>query len=186
MMRITRHPFLWGVAVWACGHLLVNGRRPSFILFGSLLVLAIFGTYSIDAKRTRALGDTLGGLRGQDLQHPLRRRHPGSPNLQAWRDLVAAGCGHRGVGGGALAAPLLHWRRPPTRLTQGEVHRRLGVDFGGVEHRDRQVGRLQQQAELGAAEDDPVNAVAALRALSTIATIASLDASLKRPCTSSS
>ena len=58
MLRVTRHPFLWGVALWAAGHLLVNGDRASILLFGTLLVLAIAGTYSIDAKRRRKLGDT--------------------------------------------------------------------------------------------------------------------------------
>lgn len=56
MLRITRHPFLWGVAIWAAGHLLVNGDAPGVLLFGSLLVLAVLGTFSIDAKRRRALG----------------------------------------------------------------------------------------------------------------------------------
>ncbi len=56
MLRITRHPFLWGMAVWAAGHLLVNGDAASLILFGSLFLLALFGTASIDAKRRRALG----------------------------------------------------------------------------------------------------------------------------------
>jgi uncharacterized membrane protein len=57
ILRITRHPFLWGVALWAAGHLMVNGDLASLILFGSLLVLAVLGTGSIDAKRRRALGD---------------------------------------------------------------------------------------------------------------------------------
>ena len=57
ILRVTRHPFLWGVAIWAAGHLIVNGDRASLILFGSLLVLAVSGTASIDAKRRRALGD---------------------------------------------------------------------------------------------------------------------------------
>jgi uncharacterized membrane protein len=57
MIRITRHPFLWGVAVWAVAHLLANGRLADLILFGGLLVVAVFGPLSIDAKRTRALGD---------------------------------------------------------------------------------------------------------------------------------
>ena len=57
MLRITRHPFLWGVAIWATGHLLVNGDRASIVLFGTMLILAVFGTASIDAKRKRALGD---------------------------------------------------------------------------------------------------------------------------------
>jgi uncharacterized membrane protein len=56
MLRITRHPFLWGVAIWAFGHLLANGDAASLILFGSLLALALFGTASIDAKRKRVLG----------------------------------------------------------------------------------------------------------------------------------
>ena len=58
ILRVTRHPFLWGVALWAAGHLMVNGDLASLILFGSLLVLAILGTGSIDAKRRRALGET--------------------------------------------------------------------------------------------------------------------------------
>jgi uncharacterized membrane protein len=57
VLRITRHPFLWGVAIWAAGHLLVNGDVASLILFGSLLALALFGPASIDAKRKRALGE---------------------------------------------------------------------------------------------------------------------------------
>jgi uncharacterized membrane protein len=54
--RITRHPFLWGVALWALAHLVVNGDLASLILFGSLLLLALGGTASIDAKRSRQLG----------------------------------------------------------------------------------------------------------------------------------
>ena len=54
--RITRHPFLWGVALWAVAHLLENGDLASLVLFGSLLVLALGGTASIDAKRRRMYG----------------------------------------------------------------------------------------------------------------------------------
>jgi uncharacterized membrane protein len=57
IVRITRHPFLWGVALWALAHLVVNGDVASLILFGSLLVLAVGGTASIDAKRRRVFGE---------------------------------------------------------------------------------------------------------------------------------
>jgi uncharacterized membrane protein len=57
MVRITRHPFLWGVALWALVHLIVNGDLASLIFFGSLLVLAVGGTFSIDAKRRRNFGE---------------------------------------------------------------------------------------------------------------------------------
>lgn len=53
MVRITRHPFLWGVGLWAATHLIVNGDVASLILFGTLLLLAVFGTAAIDAKRRR-------------------------------------------------------------------------------------------------------------------------------------
>ena len=56
MLRVTRHPFLWGVAIWALAHLLANGDAPSLILFGALLALALSGGASIDAKRGKALG----------------------------------------------------------------------------------------------------------------------------------
>jgi uncharacterized membrane protein len=56
ILRVTRHPFLWGVALWALGHLLVNGDAASLVLFGSLLGLALFGTAGIDAKRKRLQG----------------------------------------------------------------------------------------------------------------------------------
>lgn len=56
MTRITRHPFLWGTALWALTHLAVNGDEASLVLFGSLLALALGGTVSIDAKRRRHFG----------------------------------------------------------------------------------------------------------------------------------
>jgi uncharacterized membrane protein len=57
MVRITRHPFLWGVTIWATMHLIVNGDLASLIFFGSLLLLALVGTAFIDAKRQRNFGE---------------------------------------------------------------------------------------------------------------------------------
>jgi uncharacterized membrane protein len=71
MLRITRHPFLWGVAIWAFGHLLVNGDRASIVLFGALLILAISGTSSIDAKRRRKLGDKWDAYAAQTSNVPF-------------------------------------------------------------------------------------------------------------------
>jgi uncharacterized membrane protein len=50
VLRITRHPFLWGVSLWALGHLLVNGERFAVMLFGALALMVLFGTRSIDRK----------------------------------------------------------------------------------------------------------------------------------------
>jgi uncharacterized membrane protein len=53
IIRVTRHPFLWGVALWALVHLLANGDRAALVFFGALGLLALVGTVLIDARRTR-------------------------------------------------------------------------------------------------------------------------------------
>jgi uncharacterized membrane protein len=57
ILRVTRHPFLWGVAIWAFLHLIVTGDAASMVLFGTFLVLALVGPPLIDAKRRERLGD---------------------------------------------------------------------------------------------------------------------------------
>jgi uncharacterized membrane protein len=54
-MRVTRHPRLCGVSLWAIAHLLVNGNLAALLMFGALLVTALNGMVSIDRKRRRAL-----------------------------------------------------------------------------------------------------------------------------------
>ena len=56
IVRITRHPFMWGVVTWGLAHLLANGDEASMILFGSLTFLAGFGPFSIDQKYAKRLG----------------------------------------------------------------------------------------------------------------------------------
>jgi uncharacterized membrane protein len=57
MLRVTRHPFLWGVAVFSLVHLVANGDLASLVLFGSLALLSLVGTASIDRKRAAAHGE---------------------------------------------------------------------------------------------------------------------------------
>jgi uncharacterized membrane protein len=54
--RITRHPMLWGFALWAAAHLAVNGHVAGLLLFGAILVTALNGMVSIDRKRAARLG----------------------------------------------------------------------------------------------------------------------------------
>ncbi len=58
IVRVTRHPFLIGVALWATIHLIGNGDVASLLLFAAILAVAVAGTASIDAKRRRVLGGT--------------------------------------------------------------------------------------------------------------------------------
>jgi len=56
IVRVTRHPFLTGVALWALVHLIGNGDAASLVFFAVWAVVALAGTVSIDGKRRRLLG----------------------------------------------------------------------------------------------------------------------------------
>src|SRR3546814_780255 len=56
IMRITRHPFLIGAALWAATHLLANGDAASLVLFGGILVLTVGGMLHIDHRRRATMG----------------------------------------------------------------------------------------------------------------------------------
>lgn len=62
VMRITRHPFLWGATLWAACHVLVNGDAAGVILFGGMLVLSLGGMWHIDRKRERQYGSAWGPI----------------------------------------------------------------------------------------------------------------------------
>lgn len=97
IMRITRHPFLWGVALWALAHLVVNGDVASLILFGSLLVLALGGPASIDAKRRRVFGEQWTPFANATSNIPFaaiaagrNQLRPALLEIGIWRALAAA------------------------------------------------------------------------------------------------
>jgi len=94
VLRITRHPFLWGVALWAAGHLMVNGDLASLIFFGCLFGLAVLGPSSIDAKRKRALGDKWDAFARETSAVPFAAILQGRQRLKlgeigAWRLALA-------------------------------------------------------------------------------------------------
>jgi uncharacterized membrane protein len=51
VIRITRHPIMWGVMLWAAAHILARGDLKSLIFFGGFLLLALVGTLSMDARK---------------------------------------------------------------------------------------------------------------------------------------
>ena len=53
IQRITRHPMLWSFTIWAAVHTIGNGDTASLIFFGAILITALAGMPSIDAKLAR-------------------------------------------------------------------------------------------------------------------------------------
>jgi uncharacterized membrane protein len=50
LKRVTRHPMLWGVTIWAAAHLLANGDLASLILFGSFGAFSLFDMWSANQR----------------------------------------------------------------------------------------------------------------------------------------
>ena len=57
IIRITRHPVMWGIMLWAGAHLLARGELKATIFFGSLLLLAAAGTRLQDARKAKVHGE---------------------------------------------------------------------------------------------------------------------------------
>jgi uncharacterized membrane protein len=51
VIRITRHPIMWGLMLWAAAHIIARGDAKGLVFFGGLLVLALVGTISMDARK---------------------------------------------------------------------------------------------------------------------------------------
>lgn len=57
IVRITRHPIMWGIMLWAAVHVLAIGSLQAVIFFGGLLLLAAAGTTMQDARKAAQLGE---------------------------------------------------------------------------------------------------------------------------------
>lgn len=69
--RITRHPFQWGVVLWASSHLIANGDSISVVFFATFLLLSGIGTVLIDRKKAAQLGDDWAVYRDQTSNVPF-------------------------------------------------------------------------------------------------------------------
>lgn len=57
IVRITRHPVIWGFLIWAGAHVPPNGDAVSLILFGGMTALAAAGIPMLDRRARQRLGD---------------------------------------------------------------------------------------------------------------------------------
>jgi uncharacterized membrane protein len=81
--RITRHPMMWGFAIWAVVHLMILGQPKSLVFDGAIILLALAGAAGQDAKKGRAMGDAWHEWTAQTAFVPFRRglAYPGTVAL---------------------------------------------------------------------------------------------------------
>lgn len=92
--RITRHPFLWGVALWSAVHLVANPQPVNLVFFGTFLLVAVAGTFSIDAKLAKRHGAAWAGFAAVTSNVPFAAIAQGRAamdwaGLGLWRIAVA-------------------------------------------------------------------------------------------------
>ena len=57
ILRVTRHPVMWGIMLWAGAHILARGELKSTVFFGTFLLLAAAGTRLQDARKSKTHGE---------------------------------------------------------------------------------------------------------------------------------
>jgi uncharacterized membrane protein len=67
VFKATRHPMMWGFALWGIAHILVAPRIDNFIFAGSLVFLALVGSKAQEIKKRKLMGAQWDGW--------LRRTH---------------------------------------------------------------------------------------------------------------
>ena len=57
VFAITRHPMMWGFAIWAAVHMTVVAMPKAMVLDGAILLLALAGSAGQDRKKEGQMGD---------------------------------------------------------------------------------------------------------------------------------
>lgn len=51
VIRITRHPIMWAIMLWAAAHIVARGDLKAVVFFGGFLLLAALGSVLMDRRK---------------------------------------------------------------------------------------------------------------------------------------
>jgi uncharacterized membrane protein len=57
MIRVTRHPIMWGIMLWGGAHILARADLKAVVFFGAFILLAASGSVLSDERKARELGE---------------------------------------------------------------------------------------------------------------------------------
>src|SRR6516162_7184223 len=86
ILRVTRHPVMWAIGLWAASHVIANGDLRSLLFFGAFAALSLGGTLLIDRKKRLALGSDWPRLAEITSNLPFAALVAGRTRLR-WRDI---------------------------------------------------------------------------------------------------
>jgi uncharacterized membrane protein len=80
VFAITRHPMMWGFALWGIVHLALVAMPKAMFLDGSIIILALAGASAQDRKKEKLIGDRWHEWTAQTTFWPFARgvKSPGA------------------------------------------------------------------------------------------------------------
>ena len=76
VFAITRHPMMWGFALWAIVHLMVVATPKALVFDGAILLLALGGSVGQDRKKRKLMGERWHEWTAQTAFVPFARGSP--------------------------------------------------------------------------------------------------------------
>ena len=80
---VTRHPMMWGFALWGIVHLMIIGTPKALVFDGAIIFLALVGAVAQDRKKAVAMGEAWHEWTAQTAFIPFTRgiAYPGAVAL---------------------------------------------------------------------------------------------------------
>lgn len=85
VFAITRHPMMWGFALWALAHVMVMPTPGQIILSATIAFLALAGSAGQDVKKARLMGDAWRGWAARTSFVPFAKQIGGAA---PWSDAI--------------------------------------------------------------------------------------------------
>jgi uncharacterized membrane protein len=62
IFAITRHPLMWGVAIWALTHVATQATPRGILFFGALAIVAVLGSWLQERRKAKEMGADWGAF----------------------------------------------------------------------------------------------------------------------------
>jgi uncharacterized membrane protein len=106
---VTRHPMMWGFALWALAHIVLWWSTRTLIVAGAVLFLALVGAHMQDRKKAALLGEGWSGWAAQTSYWPRWGKLP-SAGWVLWLASLALWLAVTWTHIGAVGVPAGVWR----------------------------------------------------------------------------
>lgn len=85
VFAITRHPMMWGFAIWGLVHIMVSGQPRAIALSAAIVMLALLGSAGQDKKKIALMGETWRDWTSRTSFMPFARQFSGASSwVSAW------------------------------------------------------------------------------------------------------